>query len=1013
MSVELLIAPPASGKTHTCIERIQALRKENPLANVWVIVPDSKNAAYFRRRLAQTGGGVGISVGSFRDYYVEILERCGIFLPVVTSALEHRLVQEVIAEVSADSNLCHFELIKNKPGFLLSLQDAFAELRGALVRPERFLEYTRGGPPARIELAILYDRFLTRLRSLNWVDMEGQSWLAIDALKKSPEVVSDTKLVVVDGFTSFTGARRRFLNLLSSHSGGLLITLPGKMESNRPVHRKSQEVVNILRNELQLEIRDLSASPCLPDDVLHLERHVLDPGQPSKKEAVEPLFLEVRSQSEEAREALRWIKALNRREGIPVNACAIFTANLETYQPLIRAAADEFGMRVHFSQPDPLAESPAILALLTLLSLPSADYEIRVLMNTLRSPYFDFGLDSRSIDDLERVSQQEVIVAGRDQWEDAWRRLEKKASISSDDLDEERYRKDLTLGIDLPALHRSLDAFWQLFTTMGRTQSILEWITWMEDLLERLRFYEQVTSDRDREACKALAQVLKAMVLSETVAGFRAVDFQQFLTELQGGLTGARLEEPREVRRNAVLVGRMVEARGTRYQAVALLGFSEGLFPIVENPDPFLDEELRVDLGLEPRLGREQASIFYQALSRADQRLLITRPYLSEDGETWEPSPYWQAATALFNENAVKKIKAGEPRAQADAASTHELLFWAVQQGSLSYDEDTSLNMRWLGLDHSREVLDARRARKANSIYEGAAHQVAPLLSAHYSPEYTWSASRFEDYGTCPYKFLVNSVLKLEPKEIPTAGLEVAPLGSIFHRILELVYRNAGDDKSTESLLVLLEDTAATVFLSAPTVYSFRPSALWEIEKEQMVQALRDTITALEEISHGWIPYRFEQKFGLANTPPLRIEIGSEVVQLHGLIDRVDRNDGSELRVIDYKTGGMMSLSDLSSGKRLQLPIYALAAQDALGLGRVVEGYYWLIYRAASSSLKLSKVKTNELEGPEAAYQVVKAHLLKFIAGIRGGEFPPHPPSGGCPDYCPAVQWCWRYQPGF
>lgn len=1013
MPVELLISPPASGKTHACIERIQSLKSSSPMAKVWVIVPDSKNAAHFRRRLSEAGGGVGVAVGSFRDYYVEILERSGIFVPVVTAALEHRLVQEVIAEVSAAGNLRHYDSIKEKPGFILTLQDAFAELRGGLVRPERFLEYTHGGSPARSELAMLYDHFLTRLRDLNWIDMEGQSWLAIDALEKKPKVVSDVQLVVVDGFTSFTGTRRRFLELLSAHTADMVITVPGKENSNRPVHRKSREVVDILRQELRPETRELTASPRLPADILHLEQQVLDPGQPVKCEANEPFFLEVRSQSEEAREALRWIKALNRREGIPINACAIFAANLDTYQPLIRVAAEEFGMRVHFTQADPLAESPAILALLTLLSLPGADYEARVLMNALRSPYFDFGLDRQSVDDLERVSQQAVIVTGRDQWEDAWRMLEKKAAASVDDLDEERYRKDLTAGIDLPSLHQALDGFWQLFDAVGGARSMQEWVTWLEELLEGARFYERINSERDREACKALAQVFKAMLLSENVAGVRTVDFHQFLSELQGGLTGARLEEPREMRSNAVLVGRMVEARGNRYQAVALLGFSEGLFPIVENPDPFLDEGLRIDLGLEPRLGREQASIFYQALSRSDQHILVTRPYLSDDGETWEPSPYWQAATGLFTEKAVKKIKAGEPRAQANAASTQELLFWAVQQGSLSYDEDTAMNTRWAELSRASEVLIARRARKAASIYEGDAHQVAPFLSAHYSSEYTWSASRFEDYGTCPYKFLVNSVLKLSPKSIPEPGLDAAQLGSIYHRILELVYKNAGEDRSLESLLTLVEDTAATVFHTAPQVYGFRPSPLWEIEKEQMIETLRQTIDALESVSGGWIPYRFEQKFGIKETPSLILEIGAEVIRLRGVIDRVDRNASGELRVIDYKTGGTMSVSDLNKGQRLQLPIYALAASEALQLGDVVEGFYWLVKKAGASSLKLSKVKTSEQEGIEAAYQIVSAHLLKSLSGIRNGEFPPSPPSGGCPDYCPAVQWCWRYQPGF
>lgn len=69
MSNELLIAPHASGKTHTCIEHIQTLRKENLLAIVWVIVTDHLQAATFRRKLAQSGGALDVQTGRFPDLY--------------------------------------------------------------------------------------------------------------------------------------------------------------------------------------------------------------------------------------------------------------------------------------------------------------------------------------------------------------------------------------------------------------------------------------------------------------------------------------------------------------------------------------------------------------------------------------------------------------------------------------------------------------------------------------------------------------------------------------------------------------------------------------------------------------------------------------------------------------------------------------------------------------------------------------------------------------------------------
>src|SRR4029079_19694169 len=79
-------------------------------------------------------------------------------------------------------------------------------------------------------------------------------------------------------------------------------------------------------------------------------------------------------------------------------------------------------------------------------------------------------------------------------------------------------------------------------------------------------------------------------------------------------------------------------------------GVSEGVLPELEREDPFLNEAIRADLGLEPRLGREQRGLFYQAITRADEYLLLTRPFLADDADRGEASPYWDAVAALVAE---------------------------------------------------------------------------------------------------------------------------------------------------------------------------------------------------------------------------------------------------------------------------------------------------------------------------------------------------------------------------
>ena len=56
---------------------------------------------------------------------------------------------------------------------------------------------------------------------------------------------------------------------------------------------------------------------------------------------------------------------------------------------------------------------------------------------------------------------------------------------------------------------------------------------------------------------------------------------------------------------------------------------------------------------------------------------------------------------------------------------------------------------------------------------------------------------------------------------------------------------------------------------------------------------------------------------------------GDDAFRLHGFIDRVDRAPDGRLRIIDYKTGGpaAFTVKAVVEGKKLQLPLYALAAE--------------------------------------------------------------------------------------
>jgi len=119
-------------------------------------------------------------------------------------------------------------------------------------------------------------------------------------------------------------------------------------------------------------------------------------------------------------------------------------------------------------------------------------------------------------------------------------------------------------------------------------------------------------------------------------------------------------------------------------------------------------------------------------------------------------------------------------------------------------------------------------------------------------------------------------------------------------------------------------------------------------------------------------------------------------VRLGGSIDRVDQTGDGELVVIDYKTGKSKNYeafprdedaaagADLTErGKKLQLPLYALAARQGYGDdGTPVAAYYWFVDEGDA--------RRGGLVGLPAVNRFHEV-LGVLAEGIRDGAFPARP----------------------
>jgi ATP-dependent helicase/DNAse subunit B len=795
--------------------------------------------------------------------------------------------------------------------------------------------------------------------------------------------------------------------------------------------------------------------------LVHLEQGLFQSGAGMVEAEDTVELIEAPDRATEVREGLRWLKTRLLKDGLRPGEVALLARSIPPYRPFIQQIANEFGLPIRIIDGLPLRSNPAVGAVLDLLRLmlPQAEDHSapalprRSVIEAWRSPYFDWsalpaegdpqpiGIGPADGDDLATAARWGRVIGGIDQWTEV---LSDLTGLPDDPAeDEDRgIPADLPRGPAAEALRLKFERFVRRLTPPQGKLAYRDYVLWLEELLgpdpalqpprfpapeeptalqvvARARAGPEQVAERDVAALQALKDILRGLVWAEEAVTGEPVSFPRFLDELVGAIEAATYRLPIRPDREEVTVADVVGARGVPFRAVAVLGLAEGEFPATLGEDPFLRdrdrERLReqFELPLEPSTESAEAEFFYETVTRPSERLLLTRPRLTDNGAEWQPSPFWEEVRRLVT--AAPRTLTSETVPPSDqAASWPELLESLASHPGYGKVRDwvgKSAPTRKAGMERAVSILQLRQGKAESSPYDGGLSDLAERFATKFGSNHTWSSSRLESYRTCPFFFFVGSVLRLEEREEPSEGLDGRQLGNIYHNILEQVYQAVDDPADIEQLDAALENVADKVLDEAPRQEGFRETAWWAQSREEIKGNVQRTLEALAEIQGDYVPLLHEAPFGLWDQPPLVVGEGEESFRVRGLIDRVDRAPGGQVRVIDYKTAGPYTYGKKTvvEGKRLQIPLYALAARDALGLGEPVEGFYWHVQHAEPSGFKLSTFD----DGPEGAMGTAVGFAWEVILGARAGQFTPHPPADGCPFYCPAAGFCWHYRAGF
>jgi CRISPR/Cas system-associated exonuclease Cas4 (RecB family) len=479
-------------------------------------------------------------------------------------------------------------------------------------------------------------------------------------------------------------------------------------------------------------------------------------------------------------------------------------------------------------------------------------------------------------------------------------------------------------------------------------------------------------------ATRALRQPDRVLsVLSELapMASVGPVTLEEVLLVLSDLLLQVAVPPPNQ-RYGGVFIGPVEAARGLSFEAVFVPGIAEKLFPhrIIEEPI-LLDaarKELNVGLATnDDRLARERLALAL-AVGAAERRLYLSYPRLDlGEGRPRVPSFY-----------ALEVVRAAEGRlpdfaelAREAETVTSARVGWPAPSDPAAAIDDAEHDLAILerlfslpeaGVGSARYLLTTNSylARALRTRYQrwnlrwtpadglvSSSHSTQTIMAMHRLAARSYSPTALQHYAACPYKFLLQAVHRLAPREVPDAIDELDPLqrGSLIHDIqLELFERLRSRkllpirpthlDQAREVLEVVIQEVAARYYDDlAPAI-----DRIWEDSVAAIRADLREWLRRASEDQSGYIPWRFELSFGLklreerrsadpASVPdPVRLDCG---IQLRGSIDLVERHASGLVRVTDHKTGKAQAKTGqvVAGGASLQPVLYALVAEKLFG----------------------------------------------------------------------------------
>ncbi len=404
-----------------------------------------------------------------------------------------------------------------------------------------------------------------------------------------------------------------------------------------------------------------------------------------------------------------------------------------------------------------------------------------------------------------------------------------------------------------------------------KKRSLTESIPWVDELLRSMGWPgERVLDSTEKQAVEAWQGACEQCLSLDLVTG--KMDFRSVLHHLQK-LARERIFQPETGQEVPVEIMGMLEAAGQQFDFLMVMGMTDDQWPAKPTPNPFIPFSIQ-----------RQARMLHAHME----------------------------AGLAFARSLIQQLK----------QSADEVVFSYPQ-----HEGDRVLRFSPLIRDlHAMEMDDAGYPDPYRWIQTGASLErvednQAPPLPANASQQ--GGVGIFKDQAACPFRAFVAHRLKARPLGVAEPGLNPAERGSLIHDALEILWGRLG---SQEKLMALSHEQVRREIKNAvaSALDRFRcGKSVFHMAGFQDLERAR-----LETLLMDWLEKEKEREpfTVLAREQAMEAAVGG--IRFQTRIDRIDRVEGGEQVLIDYKTGAVSTKSwEGDRPDEPQLPLYAISME--------------------------------------------------------------------------------------